>query len=139
MTSNALRPIEGEETWMGMKVFSGEDRQNFDNFVAQFALRAGGFGWSEEQQAAQLPVLLKGYALQCYKQIALPDQGNFQTVLTHLKARLNPKEQESFYQQQLVDRQQNPNESVTAFAAVVQKLIKGAYPIEKYPGIDDNA
>ena len=124
-TANQALPIA--DTWLGMKTFSGEDRQNINDFLNIFDLNARGYGWTPEQKAQKLPMLLRGYALQCFKGLTHAQQTNYDTLLTQLKERLTPMEQESFYQQALVDRKQRSGESVAVFASQIRKLVNGAY------------
>lgn len=101
---------------------------SFKDFILNFSLCADINEWGEKEKVQYLTVMLRGEALQVYRDMPSIDCGNFNRIVKELEMRFNPPQHEDLYRAQLRSRVQREGETLVELAAEIRKLVNLGYP-----------
>ncbi|MCP4486196.1 MAG: hypothetical protein GY820_02585, partial [Gammaproteobacteria bacterium] len=116
------------------------DGHTFSEWIRRFEEIARARKWEGDRRAQILPTFLDGQALLAYRRLDDAVQNSYDAVKAALANRLEPVVSTEFYAAKLHSpRRQSENEDVSAFAAEIERLTQGAYPVtDTFPSTAQN-
>ncbi|MCP4494199.1 MAG: hypothetical protein GY820_43885, partial [Gammaproteobacteria bacterium] len=108
-----------------------EANRTFADFLQRFEEHARARNWQGDRRADILPTYLDGQALMAYR--LLPDEvkSSWEATKRELTTSLQPFENEAYCAGKLhAPRTQGPTEDVSTYAASIESLTRGAYPVK---------
>ena len=113
-------------------IFSGGYNPTASEYFTRFEEISMAHSWKDDRRAEVLSLFLDGEALQEYRKLDAATRKNYKNTRDALIAVLQPVESERFYYQLLHGpnaRRQLEGETVGNYAADIEKLVNGAYPV----------
>ena len=110
------------------ELFSGEEPEQFQEWLTRFGVIAVANGWDEARQLAILPSYLTHHAFQLCEEIDPADRDTLLKLRTALIAKLDTGDRHMLWRLQLRTAKRNAGESQAAYAFRLRKLVTRAYP-----------
>ena len=112
-----------------VRIFNGsEDEYGPDEFIQDFAIQARACRLSEDSKARQLPLFLKGHALEAYANLSVENQQSFSAVAKWLRVHFSNPQAKSLAAAELKGRTMRKDETPRSYARELLKLGRMAYP-----------
>ena len=110
------------------ELFSGEEPEQFTDWLTRFEVIATANGWDDARQLAVLPSYLTQYAFQVYEELPGASKEDLKLMKDGLKAKLSAGDRQMVWRLQFRATKRNPGESLDAYAFRIRKLVGRAYP-----------
>ena len=110
------------------ELFSGEEPEQFADWLIRFEVIATANGWDNARQLAVLPSYLTQYAFQVYEELPGASKEDLKLMKDGLKAKLSAGDRQMVWRLQFRATKRNPGESLDAYAFRLRKLVCRAYP-----------